>query len=198
MDDRDRSDELARTARAYEADSDAFVDKYETESIAARYWDDVHPKFPGDRVLDVGCGPGADTATFADHDYDVVGFDLTYAFLERATTTVDAPFVRGDMRTLPFHANAFDGVWASASLLHVPRDDVPATLREFHRVLDAPGTLVATLKRTTTDRHTDDDRHFERYTADELHALATDADYDAVTVTERGDRWLELTARSTD
>ncbi|NHN41637.1 class I SAM-dependent methyltransferase [Halorubellus sp. JP-L1] len=188
-------DELARTTRAYETDAGAYVEKYETESIAARFWDDVDPKFPGPRLLDVGCGPGPDTATFTDHGYDVVGFDLTTAFLQRARDTVDAPFVRGDMRTLPFQSNAFDGVWACASLLHVPRDDVPGTLREFRRVLDAPGTLVATLKRQGTDRHSDDDRHFERYTPAELRALATDADYDDVTVTASGDRWLELTAR---
>ncbi|MFC6954112.1 class I SAM-dependent methyltransferase [Halorubellus litoreus] len=191
-------DELAQTARAYEADSDAFVDKYETESIAARFWDDVDPTFPGDRILDVGCGPGTDTATFREHDYDVVGFDLTAAFLDRATDAVDAPFVRGDMRTLPFKSNAFDGIWASASLLHVPRSDAPNTLEEFHRVLDAPGTLVATLKRQGTDRHADGDRHFERYTPDDLRALARDADYDTVTVDGSGDRWLELTAKRTD
>lgn len=195
-------DELARTTNAYEADSDAYVDKYESESIAARFWDDVHARFPGDRVLDVGCGPGADTATFRDHDYDVVGFDLTTAFLDHATEVVDAPFVRGDMRTLPFKSNAFDAVWASASLLHVPRTDVPNTLQEFHRVLDTPGTLVATLKRRTGDqdsddyRHSDDDRHFERYTRDDLHALARDADYDTIDVEPSGDRWLQLTART--
>ncbi|WP_227133262.1 class I SAM-dependent methyltransferase [Halorubellus salinus] len=191
-------DELARTNHVYENDSDAFVEKYETESIAARFWDDVDPKFPGDRVLDVGCGPGPDTATFAAHDYEVVGFDLTRAFLERATETVDAPFVRGDMRALPFEANAFDGVWASASLVHVPRDDVPGTLQEFRRVLTRPGTLVATLKRAGTDRHVDDDRYFERYRSDELRALGTDAGLDDVTVSESGDRWLELTARIDD
>jgi SAM-dependent methyltransferase len=188
-------DELSRTTRVYERDADAYVDKYETESIAARFWDDVDPAFPGPRLLDVGCGPGPDTATFADRGYDVVGFDLTAAFLQRAHDTVDAPFVRGDMRTLPFTPGAFDGVWACASLLHVPREDAPGTLREFRRVLDAPGTLVATLKRQGTDRHSDDDRYFERYTHDQLHALATDAGYDEVTVDESGDRWLELTAR---
>ena len=187
-------DELARTNRAYETDAAAYVEKYETESIAARFWDEVDAAFPGPRVLDVGCGPGPDAATFAARGYDVVGVDLTAAFLRRARDTVDAPFVRGDMRSLPFAAGAFDGVWASASLLHVPREDVPRTLEAFRRVLDAPGTLVATLKREGTDRHSDDDRHFERYTHDELHALATDAGYDHVTVDDSGDRWLQLTA----
>jgi ubiquinone/menaquinone biosynthesis C-methylase UbiE len=189
-------DELARTTRAYEIESDAFVDKYETESIAARFWNDVDPAFPGERVLDVGCGPGPDTATFTDRGYDVVGFDLTAAFLQHARDAVDAPFVRGDMRTLPFRSNAFDGVWASASLLHVPRDDVPGTLRELHRVLDTPGALVATLKRDGTDRHSDDDRHFERYAPDELRALARHANYDDVTVEPSADRWLQLTAET--
>ncbi|WP_323677911.1 class I SAM-dependent methyltransferase [Halorubellus sp. PRR65] len=189
-------DELARTSRAYETDSDAFVDKYETESIAARFWDDVDPKFPGDRILDVGCGPGSDTAAFTDRGYDVVGIDLTRAFVERAHDTVDAPLVRGDMRTLPFTDSTFDGVWACASLLHVPRRDVPGTLREFRRVLDAPGALVATLKREGTDRHADDDRYFERYASDDVHALATDAGFADVTVEPSGDRWLQLTAKT--
>lgn len=188
-------DELSRTVRAYERDADAFVEKYETESIAARFWDDVDAAFPGPRVLDVGCGPGPDAATFAARGYDVVGVDLTAAFLQRARDAVDAPFVRADMRSLPFQSSAFDGVWASASLLHVPREDAPGTLEEFRRVLDAPGTLVATLKRAGTDRHSDDARHFERYTHAELRALATDAGYDDVTVEDSGDRWLELTAR---
>lgn len=188
-------DELARTTQAYESDAPAYVEKYETESIAARFWEDVDPAFPGPRLLDVGCGPGPDTETFTERGYDVVGIDLTAAFLQRARNTVDAPFARGDMRALPFTSGAFDGIWASASLLHVPREDVPGTLREFRRVLDTPGTLVATLKRDGTDRHSDDDRHFERYTPDELRALARDADYDHVTVDDSGDRWLELTAR---
>lgn len=82
-------DAFSRTARVYERNADAFVDKYETESIAARFWDDADPAFPGPRLLDVGCGPGADTETFADRGYDVVGFDLTAAFLQRARDTVD-------------------------------------------------------------------------------------------------------------
>jgi ubiquinone/menaquinone biosynthesis C-methylase UbiE len=196
-------DEVTRTTRVYEADSDAFVEKYEAESVAARFWEDVDAAMPGARVLDAGCGPGVDTAVFADRGYAPVGLDLTRGFVERASETVDAPFVRGDMRALPFASNAFDGVFASASLLHVPRPDVPGTLREFRRVLDAPGALVATLKHDDYDRDeydtdVDDDRHLERYTRDDLHALATDAGFDTVDVDHSGDRWLNCIARVTD
>lgn len=191
-------DELARTSRAYEADADAFVDKYSAESIAERFWTDVDSKFPGERLLDVGCGPGADVATFADRGYDVVGFDLTRSFLDEARDNVDAPLVRGDMRSLPFESNRFDGVWACASLLHVPRADVPATLREFGRVLDEPGTLVATLKREGTDRHAADDRYFERYRTETVRELAADAGFVDIAVEAETDRWLELTASTDD
>lgn len=191
-------DELSRTAAVYEAETDAFVEKFTTESIAERFWDEVASEFPGEHVLDVGCGPGADVETFAERGYDVVGFDLTRSFLVEARERVDAPLVRGDMRSLPFESGAFDVVWACASLLHVPREAVPATLREFRRVLDAPGTLVATLKRAGTDRHATDDRYFERYQRETVNDLAGDAGFDAVDVAESGDRWLELTARVAD
>jgi|AntDeeMetagen134_2_1112570.scaffolds.fasta_scaffold01920_6 ubiquinone/menaquinone biosynthesis C-methylase UbiE len=191
-------DELSRTTRAYEADADAFVEKYRRESIAERFWDEFASAFPGERILDVGCGPGSDVATFADRGYDVTGFDLTASFLADARDRVDAPLVRGDMRSLPFRDRNFDCVWACASLLHVPREDVPGTLREFRRVLDTPGLLVATLKREGTDRHADDDRHFERYRSATVRELALEAGFDDVAVEESTDRWLELRARHSE
>lgn len=188
-------DEVARTSEIYEADADAFVEKYRRESIADRFWDDVDPVFPGERLLDVGCGPGPDTETFQSRGYEVVGVDLTPSFLVEARDHVDAPFVRGDMRSLPFASDCFDGVWASASLLHVPREDVPGTLREFRRVLDAPGAVIATLKHVDDPQRSGEDRHFERYTADDARDLATEAGFGDVTVERNTERWLRLVAR---
>lgn len=190
-------DEAARTSRVYESNAEAFVEKYQSASIAERFWDEVDELFPGTRLLDVGCGPARDVETFADRGYDVTGFDLTLAFLREARGTVDAPFVRGDMRALPFRDAAFDGIWARASLLHVPREDVPGTLSEFHRVLDAPGALVATLKRGDESGHAEDDRYFERYQPPEIRTLLADAGFD-VTVDPSGPNWLQAVGRVDD
>src|SRR5439155_26160641 len=52
-----------------------------------------------------------------------------------------------DMRCLPIASESADGLWVSASFLHVPRADAPATLREFRRVLKAHGTMLIVVKR---------------------------------------------------
>lgn len=195
-------DESLHTSQVYEDDADAFVEKYRTESVAARFWDEVDSRFPGPRLLDVGCGPGVDTETFAARGYDPVGVDLTPAFCRAASEHVDGPVLRADMRSLPFADGAFDGVWASASVLHLPREDAPDALREFRRVLDAPGTALVTLKRGEESGHAEDDRYFERYTLEEARALGEAAGFPEVTAEpgeadeETGETWLSLVCRT--
>lgn len=64
---------------------------------------------PGDRVLDVGCGPGRHVAALARRGIRAVGLDVAAAFLAVAADEVPAPgaLVRADARALPF-AGAFD------------------------------------------------------------------------------------------
>ena len=65
---------------------------------------DVLDLVPGDRVLDVGCGPGRDSHELARRGYEVVGLDVSETFLALARR--DAPrgatFVHGDARTMSF------------------------------------------------------------------------------------------------
>jgi SAM-dependent methyltransferase len=65
---------------------------------------------PGDRLLDVGCGPGRHAAVFAEAGLDVVGVDIAHDFLTIAAGSVPAAsFVRADARLLPI-TDAFDAV----------------------------------------------------------------------------------------
>ena len=187
-------DEVARTQSVYEGDSDAFVEKYRTESIAERFGDAFFDALSGERVLDVGCGPGSDSEVFASRGYAVTGLDVTPSFLRSAREFVpDGSFVRGDMRRLPVADGAFDGVWACASLLHVPRADVPATLDEFHRALVEGGAFYCSLKRGEESGFHEDGRYFERYTAEGVRSLLVDAEFDPVSV-DSHDRWVQALA----
>lgn len=157
-----------------------------------------------DRVLDVGCGPGWESATFDEHGFDVTAIDLSPAFL----TTVEeiAPAVtraRMDMRELGFTDDVFDGVWACASFLHVPFGDATETLREFRRVLRSDGVffcVVARDEEVRTDRSERygerDERHFMLYTPESLRERALDAGFVVETVVEQDDGWLGLLARA--
>lgn len=188
--DRRGVEELARTLDVYERDAGDFVEKYRSESVAARFGDEFRAALPGDRVLDVGCGPGADAETFDDWGLAVTGLDLSPSFLATAREQVPGgAFVRGDMRRLPLHEAAFDGVWSCASLLHVPRPAVPGTLREFRRVLVADGVCFLTLKRGDGGAYDDDGRYFERYRRATVEELLRDAGLSPVQF-EVTDRWV--------
>jgi len=102
---------------------------------------------PGGRVFDVGCGPGFDTAVFHTHNLHAIGMDFNWQMMHTGRTQLQLThdFVQVDMRHLPLRTCA-DGLWVNASMLHIPHNEVPATLREFHRVLRPNGILYLSLK----------------------------------------------------
>lgn len=192
-------DEALRTANTYEANADAYTEKYRAGSVAADFGDRFVDALPGDRVLDLGCGPGSDATVFADYGLDVLGVDVTQSFLTAAREAVDGSFCRGDARQLPLTDGAVDGVWACASLHHVPRADLPAALAECRRVLAPDGALFCSVKRgdgagfeADTDHGGGDDRFFAYYGGAEFERLLADARL-AGDVTADG-RWVSALA----
>ncbi|PSP69857.1 class I SAM-dependent methyltransferase [Halobacteriales archaeon QH_8_67_27] len=153
------------------------------------------------RALDVGCGPGWESASLAEAGFDAVSFDLTRSFLEEARERVpDASVVRGDMRALPLADGSFDGLWACASLLHIPESEVKPTLADFERVLVDGGVVLVSMKRAGGDDGTteespydSDERHFERYEPETLTRLFTEAGF---TVRDRAadENWVAVCA----
>ncbi len=93
-----------------------------------------------DRVLDAGCGPGYDGALLRQRGLYVVGLDRSHGMLLAGRQRYPGPYVQGDLRSIPLPAQSMAGVWASASLLHLPRDEFYPALQECARVL-APGGL---------------------------------------------------------
>lgn len=102
---------------------------------------------PGDRVLDVACGPGNFTRDFARAAGDglVVGIDASASMLDVAVREADSDniaYVRGDAGALPFRDGSFDAVCCFAALYLI--EEPLRALAEIVRVL-APGGRVALL-----------------------------------------------------
>ena len=87
----------------------------------------------GDRVLDVGCGPGALTAAAAERGARVTGVDLAAGMVAEARRRhPDLTFVEADAEHLPFDDDAFDVALGAFLVNHTP--DAPAAVAELKRV----------------------------------------------------------------
>ncbi|MEV6727085.1 class I SAM-dependent methyltransferase [Streptomyces xanthochromogenes] len=99
-------------------------------------------------ILDAGCGPGRDLARFRKHGHVVRGVDLNPVFV--AMANAHAPTSQCDLREVAtrFPAGTFDGIWASASLVHLDRADATDVLGQFAGLLRPGGRMYVCLKAT--------------------------------------------------
>jgi SAM-dependent methyltransferase len=97
---------------------------------------------PGVAVADLGCGPALDGALLAEAGFRVAGLDRSAGMLAVASRALPGRVAQADLRSLPLATAALDGIWCSASLLHVPDDQTPAVLAELVRVLRPGGHLA--------------------------------------------------------
>lgn len=127
--------------RSYDALAEAYAAARGENTPALAALDRFRDALPEPkRVLDAGCGSGAFLGRLPP---GAVGLDLSREQLRLgAREHPDAGLVQGDMTSLPFAADAFDGVLAYWSLIHVPLAEHPATIEEFARVLRPGGRLL--------------------------------------------------------
>jgi ubiquinone/menaquinone biosynthesis C-methylase UbiE len=97
-------------------------------------------------ILDVSCGADLDMAWFEAQGMQVIGIDLSRGMLAQARRRVRGRFLQMDMRSLAFRAGRFQGIWCSASLLHVRKCEAFRVLAEFQRVLVPRGVLFLALQ----------------------------------------------------
>lgn len=133
------------TTETYDQHAAVIADRFWSVDLS-HIWDRFCSKL-SDRalVLDLGCGPGRDCAALLARGCRVVGIDLSAGMLREAARRAPGDYVQGDMRRLPF-AGRFDGLWANASLLHLPRAEAPAALSEMRRALRPDGVLYLSVK----------------------------------------------------
>ncbi len=99
------------------------------------------PAQRGLRILDLGCGPGRDLATLRDLGHAPVGLDGCTAFVEMAREHSGCEVLEQSFFELALPQPAFDGIFANASLFHVPRATLPRVLGELNDALVAGGAL---------------------------------------------------------
>jgi SAM-dependent methyltransferase len=95
------------------------------------------------RILDFGCGPGRDLRAFKDLGHEAIGLDGAARFVELAQRYSGCEVWLQDFLQLQLPPEFFDGIFANASLFHVPSQELPRVLRELCAALKPGGVLFS-------------------------------------------------------
>ena len=96
---------------------------------------------PPSVILDFGCGPGRDLKTFTELGHAAIGLEGAANLAAMARKNSGATVWQQDFLELDLPASQFDGVFANASLFHVPKEALSRVLRELHDTLKPRGIL---------------------------------------------------------
>jgi SAM-dependent methyltransferase len=135
----------SRTIAHYDASAQSFRDGTWDHDVSQNYTAllgalEGAPPFS---ILDFGCGPGRDLAYFRSLGHEAVGLDGSAEFVRMARESSGCEVLHQDFLALSLPAGRFDGVFANASLFHVPRAELPRVLRELHAALKPRGVLFS-------------------------------------------------------
>ena len=94
-------------------------------------------------ILDFGCGPGRDLKTFGRLGHVATGLEGAARLAEMARHYSGCAVLEQSFLALDLPPSHFDGVFANASLFHVPSLALPGVLRELHATLKPGGVLFS-------------------------------------------------------
>lgn len=199
-------DEHEETIKTY----DKIAQDY-SEGHFEHFWVDEFDYFkdiiPGKKVVDIGCGAGRDAAVFVENDFDYTGIDASEGMLKVASDRVkDGKFIKMDFYNLKLLPESFDGFWAAASILHIPKEKTKGVLNSLKDILKPGGVGFISIKEKTgmdegmidQNRYGGISRYFAFYTIEEFKKLLEDIGFEVLRTSvkveddEEETRWLNF------
>lgn len=165
---------------------------------------------PGAVILDVGCGSGVKSDYLIKAGFAVTGIDFSEAMVELARQHVPAgKFFVKDIKQPLALSDQFDGVFAQAVLLHIPKAEVVNVVKNIIEPLKPGGYLYVAVKELKVGRQEEEivkesdygyeyERFFSYYTIDELKKYLTDMGMEIMyeNITSSGKTgWIQIVAR---
>ena len=168
---------MSRASRRYDAEqvcrlSDVTIAYY--DRFAQAFWDgtrhhDVSQNYaafldaiegdPPYSILDLGCGPGRDLSFFRSSGHEAVGLDGSQEFVAMARSHSKCEVLHQDFLAMQLPEDRFDGVFANASLFHVPSHELPRVLLELCRTSKPRGALFSSNPRGNNEEGLSEGRY---------------------------------------
>lgn len=101
---------------------------------------------PGGKILDVGCGSGRDLSWFKKNGFRPVGLERSKGLAELARKNSGCEIIIADFKEFDFSGLRVDGILFSASLVHVPHNDIEIILSKALSALKSDGFLYISVK----------------------------------------------------
>jgi SAM-dependent methyltransferase len=172
----------ARTIAHYDVAAEAFREgtwDHDVSQNRAAFLGRIEGEAPF-TILDFGCGPGRDLLYFKGLGHTAVGLDGSAEFVEMARRDVGCEVLQQDFIHLALPAARFDGVFANASLFHVPSPALPEVLRALHATLKPRGILFSSNPRGPDEEGLRGERHGCFWTMESWRAYVISAGFEEI------------------
>lgn len=114
----------------------------------------------GAHIVDAGCGSGRDSKYFKNQGYTVTAFDGCAELAAFAAEQLQQPVQHCQFADFQAPSASVHGIWACASLLHLPWHELPRVLQQFSTLLSQHGVLYASFKYGDLQRQDELGREF--------------------------------------
>jgi SAM-dependent methyltransferase len=131
-------------------------------------------------LLDLGCGPGRDLAYFRSLGHEAIGLDGSARFVEMARAATGCEVLHQNFLTLALPPQRFHGVFANASLFHVPSQELPRILGELRMSLRPRGVLFCSNPRGRDTEGFSGDRYGAFHTLETWRRHVTSAGFSEI------------------
>ena len=139
------------TLAYYQANADMFVADTQNVDMAPLYQRFLDRLPDGAHILDAGCGSGRDARTFATKGFRVTAFDASEALVIRARDLTGLPIELRSFNDVS-EKHTYDGIWACASLLHLPERQLKDALQRLWGALKPGGCFYLSFKYGDSER----------------------------------------------
>ena len=133
-------------SKYYEENAEAFIsDTFECDMSIQYHFFEKELNKNAKTILDLGFGSGRDSLYFINKGYEVYAIDPSKAFCDNAIKLGIKNVFQITAQEMNF-INLFDGIWACASLLHVPSKELNETFKKYAISLKKDGVMYASFK----------------------------------------------------